>query len=42
MDIGFPPKTYLLRVFVDVDREPPAVVTIYLTSKIKKYWRTAP
>jgi len=28
---------YLLRVFVDVDREPPEVVTVYLTSKIHKY-----
>lgn len=27
----------LLRVFVDVDRSPPAVVTAYLTSKIEKY-----
>jgi len=29
--------TYLLRVFVDVDREPPEVVTVYRTSKIDKY-----
>jgi hypothetical protein len=36
---GDPPKTYLLRVFVDVDREPPDVVTVYRTSKIEKYWR---
>jgi hypothetical protein len=28
---------YLLRVFVDVDRHPPEVVTVYRTSKIKKY-----
>lgn len=27
----------LLRVFVDVDRHPPEVVTVYLTSKIDKY-----
>ena len=27
----------LLRVFVDVDREPPAVVTVYRTSKVDKY-----
>lgn len=39
---GEPPKTYLLRVFVDVDRQPPEVVTVYLTSKISKYWRTEP
>lgn len=34
-----PPKTYLLRVFVDIDRIPPEVVTVYRTSKIAKYWR---
>jgi len=28
---------YLLRVFVDIDREPPEVVTVYRTSKIDKY-----
>ena len=37
--LGKPPKTYLLRVFVDIDRDPPTVVTVYLTSKIMKYWR---
>ena len=36
---GKPPQTYLLRVFVDVDREPPEVVTVYRTSKVTKYWR---
>ena len=36
---GEPPKTYLLRVFVDIDRKPPHVVTVYRTSKIEKYWR---
>ncbi len=29
-------QTYLLRVFVDLDREPPDVVTVYRTSKIDK------
>ena len=29
----------LLRVFVDVDRAPPEVVTAYLTSKTSKYRR---
>ena len=29
---------HLLRVFVDVDRDPPEVVTAYRTSKINKYW----
>ncbi len=28
---------YLLRVFVDVDRTPPEVVTVYRTSKTEKY-----
>jgi hypothetical protein len=38
-EMGEPPKTYILRVFVDVDRKPPHVVTVYRTSKIEKYWR---
>ena len=33
-------KWYLVRVFVDVDRSPAEVVTVYRTSKIDKYWRT--
>lgn len=37
---GDPSKPYLLRIFVDIDRDPPEVVTVYLTSKISKYWRT--
>jgi hypothetical protein len=40
LEMGQPAKTYLLRVFVDTDREPPEVVTVYRTSKIGKYWRT--
>jgi len=28
---------HLVRVFVDVDREPPEVVTAYRTSKVEKY-----
>jgi hypothetical protein len=32
-------KVYLVRVSVDVDREPPAVVTAYRTRKVEKYWR---
>jgi hypothetical protein len=31
-------KTYLVRVFVDVDRDPAQVVTVYLTSRVDKYW----
>ena len=29
---------YLVRVVVDEDDEPPAIVTVYRTSKIEKYW----
>jgi hypothetical protein len=36
---GDPPKLYLYRVFVDIDCDPPEVVTVYRTSKIEKYWR---
>ena len=36
---GVPSKTYLIRVFVDIDRNPPEVVTVYRTSKVTKYWR---
>lgn len=32
-------RVYLLRVFVDIDRDPPEVVTVYRTSKVEKYWR---
>ena len=38
-NMGEPLKTYLLRIFVDIDRKPPHVVTVYRTSKIEKYWR---
>jgi hypothetical protein len=34
-----PRRIYLLRVFVDVDRDPPIVVTVYRTSNVAKYWR---
>jgi hypothetical protein len=38
--MGDPPKkTYVVRVFVDVDRHPSEVVTAYRTSRIAKYWR---
>lgn len=30
---------FLVRVFVDVDRVPNEVVTVYRTSKINTYWR---
>jgi len=32
-----PPRAYLLRVVVDIDRQPAEVVTAYRTSKIDKY-----
>ena len=32
-------RTYLLRVFVDIDRRPAEVVTTYWTSRVEKYWR---
>ncbi|HKP53784.1 MAG TPA: DUF4258 domain-containing protein [Chloroflexia bacterium] len=38
IEMDDPPKLYLLRVFVDIDRKPPEVVTVYRTSKIDKYW----
>jgi hypothetical protein len=31
-------KIYLLRVVVDEEEEPPAIITAYRTSKIEKYW----
>lgn len=33
---------YLLRIFVDIDRNPAEVVTAYRTSKVTKYWRDQP
>ncbi len=40
VELGAPHKLYLLRVFIDVERQPPDVVTVYRTSKSEKYWRT--
>jgi hypothetical protein len=39
LPFGDPVGEYLVRVFVDVDRTPAEVVTVYRTSKINKYWR---
>ena len=36
--LGAPAKTYLLRVIIDITVHPAAVVTVYRTSKIAKYW----
>lgn len=35
-------KPYLIRVFIDIDRVPAEVVTVYRTRKIEKYWREKP
>ena len=32
-------KPYLVRIFVDIDRKPAEVITVYRTSRIEKYWR---
>jgi hypothetical protein len=37
MDV--PERLFLVRVFVDIDRRPPEIVTAYRTRKIEKYWR---
>ena len=39
IEAGNPPKKYLIRVFIDIEREPAEVVTAYRTSKITKYWK---
>lgn len=40
LEVGDPPATYVLRVFVDTDPELAEVVTVYRTSKVQKYWRS--
>ena len=42
MEAEVPGKIYLLRVFVDIDRQPAEVVTAYRTSKVEKYWKSEP
>ena len=32
-----PDGDYLLRIFIDIDRTPAEIVTVYFTSKIDKY-----
>lgn len=39
LEYGEARDLYLLRVFVDLGRQPAAVVSAYRTSKIRKYWR---
>ena len=36
--VVFGAKSYVVRVFVDIDREPAEVVTAYRSSKVEKYW----
>ena len=31
-------KTYLLRIFINDTFDPIVVISVYLTSKVKKYW----
>lgn len=40
--IQFQGGIYLVRVFVEVDREPAEIVTVYRTSKMSKYWKDRP
>lgn len=35
--LGDPPETMLLRVVVDVDRDPPQVITVYATTQFRRY-----
>ena len=35
-------KEYLVRVMVNEAMKPAKVVTVYRTSKIRKYWKTTP
>ena len=39
VEFGGRSRIYLLRVFVDIERQPAEVVMAYRTSKIEKYWR---
>jgi hypothetical protein len=32
-------KEFLVRVFVNIVKIPNLVITVYLTSKVEKYWR---
>ncbi len=31
-------KMFLVRIFINVSKKPPMVITVYKTSKIDKYW----
>jgi len=32
-------KNYLIRVFINVIKDPNLIITVYKTGKIKKYWK---
>ena len=40
--MGRPPKMYLVRVVIDIDRRPAEVVTVYRTTRVNRYWRDQP
>lgn len=40
--LGEPAKEYLVRVVIDVDRDPVEVVTVYKTSRPERYWQEEP
>ena len=33
-------KTFLIRVFVDTDKQPNVIITVYKTTKISKYYES--
>jgi hypothetical protein len=37
--VTFGGKIYLLRVFVNYQKNPPVIISAYRTSNINKYWR---
>ena len=39
LELGVAKRSYLVRVVVDVDRNPAEVVTVYRTTKLAKYWK---
>ena len=38
--IGDPPREVLLRVVIDSERAPPHVITVYLTTRFRRYGAT--
>jgi len=37
--VGPANRVRLLRIIVDFETDPPAIVSVYKTGKINKYWR---